>query len=332
MLSTQSIRKLKRIQIIEKLFADIHILAHISKNFKFVPDFELKFKEKRIENNHLLIDNNASLESADKKFFDMLDERLQGHRKQIIPWLDSVKRLEGLRILEIGCGNGSSTIAFAEQGATVTAIDVDESLLSDAKIRCQLYGLEVKFHLMNAAEVNQVFANEVFDLVIFMASLEHMTLDERLQSMKATYELLPKGGLWCIVGTPNRLHFLDSHTSHIPFFHWLPDELAVKYSQFSSRIEYKQEIMDIDDEKEKMLQFYRWGRGVSFHEIELALKPLNELKIISNKTIFFRNRNWLYKIGTQFSSNYKYETFLNRLYPNIHRGFFQAYLDMIFEK
>jgi len=332
MLSNLSVKNLKRIQIIEKLFVDIHIPTHIFKNFKSVSDFESKFKEKRIENSHLLIDNNVSLKLLDKKFFDMLDERLDGHRKQIIPWLDSVKRLKGLRILEIGCGNGSSTVSFAEQGAIVTAIDVDESLLSDAKIRCQLYELDVKFYVMNAVEVNQVFANEVFDLVIFMASLEHMTLDERLQSMKATYELLPKSGLWCIVGTPNRLHFLDSHTSHIPFFHWLPDKIAIKYSQFSSRIEYRQDILDIDDENEKMLQFYRWGRGISFHEIEIALKPLNELKIISNKTIFFRNKNWLYKIGTKFSSNYKYETFLRRLYPSIHRGFFQPYLDMIFEK
>ena len=325
MISNQNFKRLKRIQIIKRLFVDIHIPTHISKNFKFVSDFEFKFKEKRIE-------NKIGLESIDKDFFDSLDDRLAGHRKQIIPWLDSVKSLKGLRILEVGCGNGSSTVAFAEQGAIVTAIDVDDSLLSDAKIRCELYELDVNFHLMNATDVNRILGDETFDIVIFMASLEHMTLKERLQSMKGAYELLPKGGLWCIVGTPNRLHFLDSHTSHLPFFHWLPDELAIEYSQFSSRKEYRQEMMDIDDKQERKLQFYRWGRGVSFHEIEITLGPLDQLKIVSNKAEFLRNKNWLYKIGTRFSSNYKYEIFLKKLYPRIHRGFFQAYLDMVFEK
>jgi len=325
MVSNKKLKRLKSVRIIEKLFLENHIPTHITRNFKYVSDFESKFKEKRKE-------NNVGIESVDKNFFEMMDERLVNHRKQIIPWIDSIKRLKGLRILEIGCGNGSSTVGFAEQGAMVTALDVDESLLSDAKNRCQIYGLDVRFYLMNAIEIDKVFTKDDFDVVIFMASLEHMTLDERLQSIKASYELLPRGGLWCIVGAPNRLHFLDSHTSHIPFFHWLPDELGIKYSQFSQRDVYKQDMFNIKDKDEKILQFYRWGRGVSYHEIELAIKPLSELKVISNLTIFQRNKNLLYKFATKFTSNYKYECFLNKLYPNIHRGFFQSYIDMIFEK
>lgn len=325
MLNNQNYKRLKEIQIIRRLFVDTRIPAHLSKNFGTVSDFETRFKERRIE-------EGVGVESVDKKFFDSLDERLLGHRMQIIPWLDSVKSLKGLRILEIGCGNGSSTVAFAEQGAIVTAVDVDNSLLSDAKIRAELHGLDVDFHLMNATEIKKVLGNKVFDIIIFMASLEHMTLEERLQSMKITYELLPKGGLWCIAGTPNRLHFLDSHTSHLPFFHWLPDELAIQYSRFSSRADYREQIAAINDENERQLQFYRWGRGVSLHEIEIAIMPLEQLKIVSNKAEFLRNKNWLYKIGTRFSANYKYELFLKKLYPSIHRGFFQAYLDLVFEK
>jgi S-adenosylmethionine-dependent methyltransferase len=332
MLKIQSLRKLKKFQFIKKLFLDFNIPTHISKNFITVTDIESKFNEKKINYLNLHKEDNSVLEFTSEEEFRLVNERIDGHRKQIIPWLDSVRRLKGLRILEIGCGKGCSTVAFAEQGAIVTAIDVNESYLLDAKVRCELYGLDVNFHLMNASEVNHFFKDEIFDVVIFMASLEHMTIDERIQSMKSTYELLPKGGLWCIVGTPNRLHFLDSHTSHIPFFHWLPDQIALKYSQFSSRDEYKENILDIDDEQEKLLQFYRWGRGVSFHEIELAIKPMNKLKIISNKAQFLRKKNWLYYIGSKFTPNYKYEIFLRKLYPDIHSCFFQPYLDLIIEK
>jgi 2-polyprenyl-3-methyl-5-hydroxy-6-metoxy-1,4-benzoquinol methylase len=327
-----NIQNIKKLQIVRNFVFNFNIPAHISTNFRTVLDFEKKYNEKRKENNLLPYNKNIELETISSESIKLLDERLQDHRIQIIPWIDSVKPLKRLRILEIGCGNGTSTIAFAEQGAIVTAIDVDEELLLDAKLRCQVYDLEVKFHLMNATEVAINFPDEVFDLVIFMASLEHMTLDERLKSMKVTYDLLPKGGLWCIVGTPNRLHFLDSHTSQIPFFHWLPDELAIQYAQISSRAKYKQEVAEIADKSKKMELFYRWGRGVSFHEIELALKPLNELKVISNLALFLRKKNFIFKIGTKFTSNYRYEFFLKKRYPTIPQGFFQAYIDIIFEK
>ncbi|HEY6454231.1 MAG TPA: hypothetical protein VIY90_03010, partial [Steroidobacteraceae bacterium] len=45
--------------------------------------------------------------------------RLQNDRRIIVPWLNAQRRLHGLRILEIGCGTGSSTVALAEQGAQV---------------------------------------------------------------------------------------------------------------------------------------------------------------------------------------------------------------------
>jgi S-adenosylmethionine-dependent methyltransferase len=326
----RSSRKIKNNPIIKKLLFNINVPVHLSENFLGIPDFEMKFKE-ITENKQSFVDN-ITKDLYYQKFFISKDDRLDYFRTILVPWLDGIKRLKGLRILEIGCGSGSSTIAFAEQGAIVTAIDINENLLSDAKIRCQLYGLNVRFLLLNAAEIEQVLAQEVFDIIIFMASLEHMTLDERIKSIKSTYDLLPKNGLWCIAGSPNRLHFMDSHTSQIPFFHWLPDQLAIKYAEYSSRDEYRQHIAEISEEKENTIQLYRWGRGISFHEIELALKPLNELKILSNLSSFLKKKNILYGLATKFTANYRYETFLYKLYPNIYKGFFQPYLDIIIEK
>jgi len=81
MMSTQNFKRLKKIQIIKRLFVDIHIPTPISKNFKFVPDFESKFQEKRIE-------NKIGLESINKDFFNSLNDRLDGHRKKLFPgWI-----------------------------------------------------------------------------------------------------------------------------------------------------------------------------------------------------------------------------------------------------
>ena len=40
-----------------------------------------------------------------------------------------------------------------------------------------------------------------------------MTLDERLEAIKSTWEATRPGGIWCVVETPNRLWFHDGHTS-----------------------------------------------------------------------------------------------------------------------
>jgi SAM-dependent methyltransferase len=60
---------------------------------------------------------------------DHLSGRLERDRATVVPWLDSIKPLSGLRVLEVGAGTGSSTVAIAEQGASVLATDVNERSL-----------------------------------------------------------------------------------------------------------------------------------------------------------------------------------------------------------
>jgi 2-polyprenyl-3-methyl-5-hydroxy-6-metoxy-1,4-benzoquinol methylase len=152
--------------------------------------------------------------------------RLQAFRTQVAPWLDSARALSGARILEIGCGTGASTVALAEQGASVTAIDIDEESLIVARDRCRLHGVEAEFLRLNGAATEQLPALGQFDFVIFFACLEHMTYAERLDAMRSTWSGLTPGALWCSIETPNRLWWFDEHTSFLPFYNWLPDELA----------------------------------------------------------------------------------------------------------
>ena len=49
--------------------------------------------------------------------------RLSRDRVAVIPWLDRTRPLRGSRILEVGCGRGASTVALAEQGAELIALD-----------------------------------------------------------------------------------------------------------------------------------------------------------------------------------------------------------------
>lgn len=259
-----------------------------------------------------------------------LHNRLAVDRNLVIPWLDESRPLRESSVLEIGCGTGCSTVALAEQGAKVTAIDVDEKSLRVAVDRLRAYGLEAELLQANATEVSSLFRRRHFDLIIFYASLEHMTIDERLQAMRGTWEMLSDGDLWCVIETPNRLWYYDSHTSFLPFYMWLPDELAFRYSGFSRRDNFRE--LYGEDNAEARLDFLRKGRGVGFHEFDLAMKPVGELRVKSSLLSFIRRKSLLGWMSWRPSTEYRYKTLLRKIAPYIHEAFFQPYLNLIIER
>jgi 2-polyprenyl-3-methyl-5-hydroxy-6-metoxy-1,4-benzoquinol methylase len=259
-------------------------------------------------------------------------QRLQRFRSAIIPWLDDAKPLAGARILEIGCGTGSSTVAMAEQGAIVTGVDIDEASLKVARERCSQYGVDAEFHQANATELSSKFAGEKFDFIIYFACLEHMTHEERMSAMKNTWDMLPSGAFWCVIETPNRIWFYDHHTARLPFYMWLPDDLAYKYAKHSPRKSFNSAFND--DSEESFLHFLRAGRGVSYHEFDLTMGISEELDVVSSLASFNQGQSkiWEYVRKLSRSRNSQYEAFLRKVCPNMHPGFLDAALDLIIRK
>jgi len=305
---------------------------HLSANFRTVDKQSLDCVESSLRNNYFVRfpPDYLSTEWGKNDLDNHVLRRLDLDRSLIIPWLDAAKPLRDASILEIGCGTGSSTVALAEQGAQVTAIDVDESSLVVARERCRVYGLNVNFAHANATDVEELFAGRHFDYIIFYAALEHMTMEERLSAMMATWQMLSPGDLWCVIDTPNRLWYYDAHTSLLPFPMWLPDDLAFAYSQFSPRQNYRERYREYTDEAE--LDFLRRGRGVSFHEFELSMKPLKELRIKSSLNLTNKRSGLLGLLKWRLSNDYRYISVLRRIAPELHEGFLQSFLYLIIEK
>jgi S-adenosylmethionine-dependent methyltransferase len=255
---------------------------------------------------------------------DHLHTGLDGDRASVIPWLDGVRRLGGLRVLDIGCGTGSSTVAMAEQGAKLTAIDIDEGALQVAKDRCRIYGIDASLLQMNADAIAG-FGVNAFDLVIFSGSLEHMTNAERLASLKSAWDILPAGGLLSVVDAPNRLWYFDGHTSRLPFYNWLPNDLAFHYSRFSARENFRELYTAYDGSSEE--HFLRRGRGVSFHEFDLAVKPASELKVVSA----MHSRGFVRRLLAS-SVRRRYKAMLMSVCPGIHEGFFDPTLELVIQR
>jgi 2-polyprenyl-3-methyl-5-hydroxy-6-metoxy-1,4-benzoquinol methylase len=257
--------------------------------------------------------------------------RLEHDRREYIPWLNSIVPLDGARVLEIGCGTGSSAMALTEQGARVTGIDVVDEAIDMTKERIRIFGLDNARALkMNATDLDTRFRKGEFDLILFFASLEHMTLPERLKSLTAAWELLETSAVLCVVEAPNRLWYHDDHTSNLPFFQWLPDQIAIEYWKRSSN--YNNDPIYDAATEETWCAFARLGRGVSFHEFELAIGPITDLSVPVDRASFQFGQNPLRRLHYAVSMKRRYVEILRRQRPDIPIGFFMPYLNIAVRK
>jgi len=258
-----------------------------------------------------------STDSGINEFNDHFFNRLKMFRTQVIPWLNCTHQLKDAKILEIGCGTGSTTIALCEQGANVYAIDVNSNSMLIARKRADLYSLKPKFYELNAMSIKDTFTDN-FDFIIFSASIEHMTYQERILSIKAAFEMIGENQYIVLTDIPNRLWHTDTHTSLEPFYNWLPDALAIDYAQFTKRDYFNKCFCEKDFDYS--IQLSRWGRGVSYHEFEIALGQ-ETWEVVSSMNEFW---------------GVPYDLFSLLLIMNgpvqISSGFYRKYLNLILRK
>ena len=154
---------------------------------------------------------------------------------------------------------------------------------------------------------------------------------ERLSAIRTVWEMLSPDDLCCVVDTPNRLWYVDSHTSLLPFFSWLPDELALQYSRFSPRSSFREVCSD--QSEDGRVGFLRQGRGVSFHEFHLAIgQPPERVNVVSSLGAYLKQRNPWRRFRRRSSLEARFESVLSEVCPGLHRAWLQPSLDLIIRK
>lgn len=127
--------------------------------------------------------------------------------------------LQGIRILDIGCGGGILSEAMARLGAAVTGIDMVERNIAVAKSHAQSSGLSIDYRV-GALEGLQGKI-EPFDVVLNMEVIEHVK--EVPFFMKMASELVRPQGLM-FVATLNRTlrSFIAAIVGAEYVLRWLP--------------------------------------------------------------------------------------------------------------
>ena len=107
--------------------------------------------------------------------------------------------LQGLSILDVGCGGGILAESLAKLGANVSGIDVVERNIAIARHHSENAGLEISYQLDTVESLAK--GESQFDVVLNMEVVEHVTGLEGF--MESSCRLLKPGGMM-FVATINR--------------------------------------------------------------------------------------------------------------------------------
>ncbi|MFV2054997.1 MAG: class I SAM-dependent methyltransferase [Thiohalomonadales bacterium] len=133
--------------------------------------------------------------------------------------------IKNSRFLEFGCNVGASSIILAHLGATVTAVDVDESFLGLAKINAERYGVADRIRFVYVADTSTMpFESSTFDYISCNSVLEYVHRDQLPLVLRELSRVLKTKGILFITGTSNRLWPKEVHSNRW-FTNYIPHRL-----------------------------------------------------------------------------------------------------------
>lgn len=118
-----------------------------------------------------------------------------------LDWIDAHARLQGTRVLDIGCGGGILSDSMARRGAQVLGIDLATKPLKVAQLHALEAGTSNVEYREIAAEALAVEMPGAFDTVTCMEMLEHVPDPSSIVAACAT---LVRPGGWVFFSTINR--------------------------------------------------------------------------------------------------------------------------------
>jgi len=120
--------------------------------------------------------------------------------------------LGGKRVLDIGCGLGGKSVAYAEEGAEVTGVDLDPVHAAGALDYARKRGSPIEVVTGDAADLP--FAAGSFDLVIANDSMEHFSRPAR--ALEEFARVTVDGGAVFLFFTPWGSPLASHLYDHIP--------------------------------------------------------------------------------------------------------------------
>jgi SAM-dependent methyltransferase len=155
--------------------------------------------------------------------------RVEFTRGLHLPLVREFVALEGLRVLDLGCGTGGASVAFALAGAWALGMDRSARILDLAALRAAEE--QTTLRLVQADARRLPLRSGAIDLCICDQVVEHVS--EYRLLLAEVHRILRPGGL-AVVAAPHRLALREGHTG-LFFASWLPHHLAGRYADWRGR-------------------------------------------------------------------------------------------------
>ena len=145
-------------------------------------------------------------------------EYITGVIKDYYKIKDKIDFLEGLKILDIGCGGGLISEPMARLGAKVTGIDASEKNIIIAKTHSEKSKLKINYLNSTPESLNEF---EKFDIILNLEVIEHVENVDLF--IKSCHKLLKKKGLM-FTATLNRsfVSYIKAIIGAEYVLRWLP--------------------------------------------------------------------------------------------------------------
>lgn len=146
--------------------------------------------------------------------------------KYLLPFIEEICPIRaGMKVLEIGCGEGGNLLPFLERGCMVTGIDQDRTRIQQATQFITERGYKARLMVCDILGENRLDTD--YDLLLVHDVIEHIRDKESLFAI-FSHLLAPHGVIY--IGFPAWQMPFGGHqqicpnpiASHLPFIHLLP--------------------------------------------------------------------------------------------------------------
>ncbi|MFY9555063.1 MAG: class I SAM-dependent methyltransferase [Blastocatellia bacterium] len=159
-----------------------------------------------------------------------------------IPTIELCEPVAGLRVLDLGCGEGYCARELRRRGAgEVVGIDVSEKMIEMARAREQIGPLGIDYRTGTATNLHDL-VEDSFDLIVAVFLFNYLNIEQTRKTMRQIFRILkPRGKLVFAVPHPS-FPFLHRKLQSPFYFD------SGSYGYFSGRdVKFRGEIWRRDD-------------------------------------------------------------------------------------
>jgi len=178
-------------------------------------------------------------------------------------------------MVEIGCGNGATSVLLADKMKSCLAVDINNDHEDQFKAFKEKYKADnCSFQV---CDIEQESLGRQFDRLISFEVIEHLREDK---NVSAYFDLLKPGGI-AVISVPNKWWIFETHGAdlpllpwnRVPFFSWLPRPIHERYA--NARIYTQKRITNLME-----------SAGFQILDTQYITAPLDVLKESAFKSFF----------------------------------------------